>query len=148
MSEVSTFESRSGKVTCSAEEFYSFVTDLRNFKRFIPAGTTTVQMLEKESCNFKMSMLGTVRVRIEEKIKPGKVVLKGNAMQINDFQINVNIIEPPDRKAEIKIILSAELNPLLKMMAAEPVKSLLEKLIKEMEKFNGWSDLSKDTQPL
>jgi hypothetical protein len=33
------------------------------------------------------------------------------------------------------------MNPLLKMIAADPVKQFLETLIKEMEKFRDWKNI-------
>jgi hypothetical protein len=38
---MSYFESRNGEMGCTPEEVFYFMTDLRNFKRFIPAGTVT-----------------------------------------------------------------------------------------------------------
>lgn len=61
-------------------------------------------------------------------------------MHINEFTLVLDIIGISDEEAEVKVILSAEMNPFLKMMAAEPVKQFLETLIREMEKFRGWKD--------
>ena len=60
MNNLSYFESRSGNLTCNAEEVFTFVTDIRNFERFIPEGVINNWNAEKESCSFSVSMLGTV----------------------------------------------------------------------------------------
>ena len=67
MSNLSYFESRTGKLTCNAEEVFDFVTDIRNFEQFIPKGNINNWNAEKESCSFNISMLGTVSVRLTEK---------------------------------------------------------------------------------
>jgi ribosome-associated toxin RatA of RatAB toxin-antitoxin module len=85
MTNQSTFESRSGKLTCNAEEVFAFVTDIRNFERFIPKGTINNWIAEKEWCSFSVSMLGTVTVRLAEKKEYNKVVFTGDAMKKNDF---------------------------------------------------------------
>jgi carbon monoxide dehydrogenase subunit G len=59
-------------------------------------------------------------------------------LQSNDFSLVLNIKENNAGKAEVNLKLAAHLNPLLKMMAAKPINSFLEKLIDEMEKFKGW----------
>jgi hypothetical protein len=51
-------------------------------------------------------------------------------------------------KAEVKVSLYADLNPILKMMAAKPITLFLETLIKEMEGFRGWKDSIEYIQPL
>ena len=61
------FESRTGKLSCTAEEVFDFVTDIRNFEQFIPAATISNWQAEKESCSFSVSMLGTVSFRLAEK---------------------------------------------------------------------------------
>ncbi|MDQ1296641.1 MAG: hypothetical protein QG611_619 [Bacteroidota bacterium] len=140
MSDITNYESRPGKVDCSEEELYNFVTDLRNFERIIPPGSASNIKIEKDSCSIKVTMLGTVSIRISETLKFSKVVYSGNAMHINDFSLVLNIIGKSDKEAEVRVILSAEMNTFLKMMAAEPVKQFLEALIREMEKFRGWQD--------
>ena len=140
MSEITTFESRIGRVDCSAEDLFYFVSDIRHFERFIPQGSVTNLKIERDSCSFQASMLGTVTLRISETVKFSKVVFSGNALQINDFTLIVNIIDKGTPEAEVTVIMSAELNPFLKLIAAEPVKQLLERLISGMEKFRGWKD--------
>jgi hypothetical protein len=39
----------------------------------------------------------------------------------------------------VRLGLTAELNPFFKMMATDPIKSSLETLILEMEKFRNWN---------
>jgi hypothetical protein len=53
--------------------------------------------------------------------------------------INISGIE--NKSAEVRVLLSAEMNPVLKMVAAGPVRQFLDTLINEMEKFQRWNDL-------
>jgi hypothetical protein len=41
---------------------------------------------------------------------------------------------------EVKVTLTADLNPMMKMMATKPIALFLEILIKEMENFRDWRD--------
>jgi hypothetical protein len=148
MSNISIFESRIGKVACSADTFYSFITDIRNFRVIIPESAASNLIVEKDSCSFTASMLGTVTIHISEKIPAEKVIFSGNALQINDFQLIVKTLRPGISTTDIQIVLNAALNPFLKMVAAEPVKRLLEALVNEMEKFRGWNDIREHIQPL
>jgi len=138
MTDLSYFESRTGKLICNAEEVFSFVTDIRNFERFIPGGIISNWNAEKESCSFSVSMLGTVSVRLAEKERYKKVVFSGDALKKNDFLLTLSITDNDSDHAEVMILLSAELNPMMKMMAGKPIGQFLERLINEMEGFRDW----------
>ena len=42
---------------------------------------------------------------------------------------------------DVQVILSADLNPMMKMMAAKPIRQFLEMLVHEMENFRGWKEI-------
>jgi hypothetical protein len=140
MSELSYFESSHGNVTCSAEEFFAFVTDIRNFEQFIPANTISNFKADKEQCSFSVSMLGTVSVRLEEKEPYAKVVFSGDALKKNDFLLTVKIADGNNGLPDVQVILSADLNPMMKMVAVKPIRQFLEMLVHEMENFRGWKE--------
>jgi len=77
-----------------------------------------------------------------------KIVLSGNALLQNDFLIIIFLQETPEKHSEIKLSLEAGMNPLFKMVASEPVKLFLETLVKEMEKFDGWTGANEYNPPL
>jgi carbon monoxide dehydrogenase subunit G len=141
---ISTYESRQGKIDCGAEDIYNFVTDIRNFERFIPPDTFTDMKIERDSCSFRVGMLGEVTIRLKEKFFPEKVIFSGYARQVNDFSLIMNIISPEAGKSEVKVDLSADMNPFLKMIADEPLRLFLSKLIEEMESFKGWKERYQD----
>jgi hypothetical protein len=143
MTEYSYFESRSGNLSCNAREVFEFVTDLRNFERFVPKGTVNNWNAEKEHCSFAVPMLGTVTVRLTENEKYSKIVFTGEALKNNDFTLTLNISENTNNLAQAKVGLSADLNPVMKMMASKPINQFLETLINQMESFREWGDIIK-----
>jgi hypothetical protein len=142
MDDISHFESRQGKLSCNAEEVFNFVSDIRNFEQFVPEGTISNWQAEKESCSFSVSMLGTVTFRLAEKEKYNRVVFNGDALKKNDFSITLYISANDDKRAGVHLTLDADLNPMLKMMAAKPIAQFLEMLVSEMERFSGWKDIN------
>jgi hypothetical protein len=138
MSDNMEFESRTGKLTCTTSELFSFITSLRNFEQFIPDGNIKNWQASDDNCSFQIPPFGTATVRIMEKIPFSLVEYSGDALKKNDFKLSVHISENDKKRAEVKLILSADLNPVLKIMAVEPVKKFMEILISEMEKFNKW----------
>jgi carbon monoxide dehydrogenase subunit G len=145
MSEISTFESRTGNVNCTSVELYNFLTDVRNFERFIPKDKFSDISIDKDSCSFNVSMMGKVSIRIGSRKEYSEVVFSGNAMQVNDFSLSVKINEAGHAHSEVKLSVLASLNPFLKMLAAEPLNKFLETVISEMENFSGWKEIRRDS---
>lgn len=141
MNYISYFESRQGELTGTAEEVYIFVTDIRNFELFIPEGIMKNWQAGRESCSFEVSMLGNVTLSLSEKELNKKVVFKGDALKKNDFSLLLHISKNNNDLAVVKVSLEADLNPILKMMAANPVNKFLEELIGEMESFRDWGNI-------
>jgi carbon monoxide dehydrogenase subunit G len=148
MADISYFESRQGRLTCTAEDLFSFVTDIRNFEQLVPGGNITNWNAEKDSCSFNVSMLGTVGIRITGKEMNRRVEFTGDALKKEDFSMLLHISGDRPDPAEVKITLMADLNPMLKAMASKPIAGFLDTLIDEMENFNGWKDPAKQNQPL
>jgi len=86
-------------------------------------------------------MLGTVTVVLAEKEKYSKVIFKGDALKKNDFSLTLSITDNVKKPADVKVMLSADLNPVMKMMAAKPINQFLETLINEMESFRDWRSI-------
>src|SRR5512136_1531682 len=137
---MSEYESRTGKLTCTPEELYGFMTDIRNFGRFVPQGKVDDLRIEKDSCSFSVSMLGKVEMHLSEKEPNKRIEYKGTALESNYFTLLFSLDRGNTGNATVQVKLNAELNPVLKIVASEPIKRFLETLILEMENFRGWKD--------
>jgi len=145
MSDISTFESRKGIVNCTAQDLYYFLTDIRNFERFIPKDKISNIKTDQDSCSFNVSMMGNVNIRIGDRKEYSEVLYSGNAMMVNDFSLTVKFCDAEPSYSKVKLSVLAHLNPLLKMLAGEPINKFLETLITEMEKFDGWKEIRRDS---
>ncbi len=142
------FESRTGNLTCSPEEVYNFVTDIRNFKQFVPKDLISDWSAEKESGSFRVSSVGGVNFRLGDTKPYSRVLFSGEALSSTGFTLDLLIEEDANRPARVKVILEADMNPVLKMMVAAPAARFLETLIEQMERFRDWTGVIKDTQSL
>jgi carbon monoxide dehydrogenase subunit G len=139
------FESRTGKLSCTPADVFNFITDIRNFEQFIPQGSIKNWQSSSDSCSFQVPPIGKASVNMTEKKPYSFVAYSGDALQKNDFKLFVHITENERKLAEIRLNLTAELNPFLKMIASGPIENLLERLISEMEKFEKWNVKSTDS---
>lgn len=142
MSDLSNYESRTGKLTCKPEEVFDFVTDIRNFRQFVPDGSIQELEIGSESCSFDVPSLGNIRLYLSEKEPHNKVVYSGTVFNSNKFSLILSIKEDFAGKAEVIVKLAASLNPLLKMIAAQYIDRFLGTLVDEMEKFRGWKNIT------
>jgi hypothetical protein len=53
----------------------------------------------------------------------------------------LSITDNVKKPADVKVMLSADLNPVMKMMVAKPINQFLETLINEMESFRDWRSI-------
>jgi carbon monoxide dehydrogenase subunit G len=138
MAEISRFESRSASLSCNSEKFYSFITDIRNFEKIIPPDVIKEWQSDENSCRFVVSGLGDLKLNIAGKEPFCLVKFAGNALMTIDFILSVLIAEENTERAKVNLVMEAELNGIMKMMASGPIERFLETLVNEMESFNDW----------
>lgn len=138
MSEITEFRSRNGIVSCNAKDVYLFVTNIENFKQFIPGDTISEWSSDVDSCRFKVNGIGSVNIKLSEKEPYSKVVYTGEALQKNNFTIHLDISGKDEESSVAGLVLRAEMDPFMKMIITKPAERFLELLVSEMEKFSGW----------
>ena len=142
MAELSRFESRSASVSCAGEKFYRFITDIRNFGRFIPAEVIKNWEADQTSCRFVLSGLGEMKLSIAGREPYSLVKFGGNALNTVDFVLSSVISDHNSGKANVILVMEAHLNPIMKMVASGPIENFLETLVEEMEKFENWDSVT------
>jgi hypothetical protein len=140
---MSYFESRSGEMDCTPEEVFYFMTDMRNFKRFVPSGAVSNYKDDINSCSFSVPQAGQVNVRLDKTEKYDLISYRGDALKENDFELMLHISRKPDNFATVKVTLNADLNPMIKMFASKPIAQFLEMVIDRMERLNCREELTK-----
>lgn len=130
------YESRTARSECTPEDIYGFVTDIRNFERFIPSGSVHDWKADADTCSFTVSHLGNVKMGIESKEPYNYVSFRGTAMKNNHFEMQLHIIRNENNTASVQMKLNTELNPFIKMVAARPIGQFLEMIVGRIENFN------------
>ena len=146
MSTETEFISPTGTIRHDCDKVYNFVSDIRNFSRFVPAGSVTNWVADADSCSFEVSPMGFAQVRITERTAPKLVKFEGVALQNTNFRLWVQMSECNHSETKFRIVAKAELNQFYKLLATKPINDFLERLVDQIEKFEGWDETIKDTQ--
>jgi hypothetical protein len=139
MAEKTKFESREARLSCSPEIFYNFITDLKNFGRFIPKETIREWSADTDSCRFSIASMGDVSLRAAGKTPFSYVLFSGTVLVTIDFDLHTMINRTGDGMARVKLSMESPLPPMIKMVASGPINNFLETLVMEMEKFENWN---------
>jgi hypothetical protein len=140
------FISPTGTIKHDCGKVYNFVADIRNFSRFVPADSVTNWIADADSCSFEVSPVGEANIRIVERKQPTVVKFGGVALQNTAFRVWVQLKEVGLSETKFRIVIKADLNQFYKLLAAKPVNNFLERLVDQIEKFEGWDEITKDTQ--
>jgi carbon monoxide dehydrogenase subunit G len=146
MSSETEFVSPAGTISADNTLVYNLVSDIRNFSRFIPEDTVTNWVADADSCSFEINPVGSVTIKLTERNPASLVKYEGVALQNTGFRIWVQMKEVEPSITRFRIVLRADLNPFYKMMASNAINGFLEKLVKEIEKVEGWEGFISDTQ--
>ncbi len=143
MENFATYESRVGKIGSGAKEIFSFVTDMRNFSRFLPEHTIENWEASVDECSFEVSPVGKSRIKIVRKDPHDTVKYAGYGLNNTEFYLWVQLKELKEEDTRVKLTIKADLNPGLKMIASKPIKEFLDKLVSGMEEFEDWANLNR-----
>ncbi len=141
MSSKSTFNSRVAHIKAAPATVYAFISDLRNFTHLIPEGFLDDWQADKGTCSFKVSPLGKATVRISD-IDPGKYVVYSGAVEKICFGIDAILSGKEGDSSSIQIRIETVMDPFLKLLAGPQIEKGLEKLMDQIEKFNGWEEVA------
>ncbi|MCF8221691.1 MAG: SRPBCC family protein [Bacteroidales bacterium] len=132
------YESRIGKIKSGAKEVFDFVTDMRNFKQFLPERTIQNWEAGRDECSFEVSPVGTSKINIVRTDPDHTVKYAGHGLNNTEFYLWVQLKEIEENDTRVRLTIKAGLNPAMKMVANKPIKDFLDKLVKGMEDFEDW----------
>ena len=130
------YESRIGHIQSSEEKVYSFLSDFNNFREFIPEDQVQDWKSDADSCSFTIGGMGGVGLEIVERNPCSLIKMTGNGMSQVDFFLWIQLKEAGENNTRVKLTMKADLNPMIQMMAAKPLKNFLNMMVDYMENFS------------
>ncbi len=125
---MTTFESSVKKIASPQERIYNFLSDFNHFGEVIPKDKITNWQSDGDSCRFTVDPLGEVGLRIVEKEASKTIKFTGEGKVPFNFFLWIQLKEAGENDTRMKLTIKADMNPMVKMMASNPVKKFLETL--------------------
>ena len=85
-----------------------------------------------DSCVFTIKGLATIGLKIKQRIPDQLVRVVSDGQAPVEFELNCIFGAAPDNKTEATIELDAELSPMLRMMAANPLQNLVDIMVEKL----------------
>ncbi|NOU48553.1 MAG: hypothetical protein HOO86_16045 [Bacteroidales bacterium] len=110
-------------IETNTEKVYLFLSDLQNLGKLMPEQVINWEA-DAESCSFTIKGMTDLKLRIHEKIPNSLISLKPEGKSPFTFTLD-SVIRENNLHAEVKIMINADLNPMLAMMAKRPLQNLV-----------------------
>ncbi len=119
---MATIASNKVALTKSAKEVFDFLADANNHQQLMPS-TIYNWSSTKDDCQFTIQNMAKLELKISERTEPReiKIVPKSEAPFALDLRW---VIEPNGTGCEAQLIINADLNPFIKMVAMKPLTDL------------------------
>jgi hypothetical protein len=123
----------SDKVTINktAKEVYDFLSDFNNFKKLMPEQVVDWKSTADE-CTFSIKGMATLGMKIVEKTPNSLIKVIRNGSAPFDFTMTC-IIDDLQNQCAVQLVFDADLNPMMKMMAAKPLTNFLNILVAKLK---------------
>lgn len=124
-----------GNINASAEDIYKFLEDCNNHKELQPENIYN-WLSTKDEASFTIQNMAKLALKIDKRIPNTEISLLPKGDVPFDVSISWTMKALDANQTEVRLILKAELNMMLKMIASGPLQKLVDFQVSKLkEKF-------------
>ncbi|MBN2174871.1 MAG: hypothetical protein JW731_12115 [Bacteroidales bacterium] len=129
---MTTFKSNETNIKQSPVNIFNFLSDFNNFKELLPPQVTNWSS-DGTTCSFTIQGMADISLKIEGK-KEYELIAYA-AVDDKPFPLSLTTHIKPDGNnlSMVTIILEAQLNTMLKMMASRPLQNFVNMLVEQLK---------------
>ena len=120
------YESKIKAVPYPKEKIFNFLSDFDHFGELVPKDKIKNWQSYGDHCTFEIDMIGKVGLRIVESTPFDTIKLSSEGNTPVNFFLWVQIKEVEEADSRVKLTIKADMNPMIKMVAAGPIKKFLK----------------------
>ena len=114
-----------GNINASAEDIYKFLEDCNNHKELQPENIYN-WLSTKDEASFTIQNMAKLALKIDKRIPNTEISLLPKGDVPFDVSISWTMNALDANQTEVRLILKAELNMMLKMIASGPLQKLVD----------------------
>jgi carbon monoxide dehydrogenase subunit G len=119
------FESEPVVLNTTCEEVYSFLSDFRKLNQVMPEQIINWKATQ-DSCSFTIQGLTDLSMRLASKSDCRNIHIVSEGKNPIEYSMDYFFRKKDDSRCEVIVLLDAELNAFLKMMASRPLQNLVD----------------------
>lgn len=114
-----------GVINASVEEVYNFLEDCNNHQELQPENIYN-WVSTKDEASFTIQNMAKLALTIDKRVPNSEILLLPKGEVPFDVSINWKLNPVNAEQTEVRLILKAELNMMLKMIASGPLQKLVD----------------------
>ncbi len=126
------FESKPTEIQSSGEEIYSFLSDFNNFGKLMPPEISNWKSTTYE-CSFTISGMADLSMSFGECTPNQLITMKADGKNPFDYFLEIHLEKIEERLTHTVLVFHADLNPMLVMVASNPLKNFVNLLVETLK---------------
>lgn len=124
---MTTFDSEEVSIAQSQSFVYDFLSDFNNFEKLMPSQISQWQS-DGESCSFNIQNMATLGMRYQLREPHHHIKINSEGKSPFPFDLQCFIQDDGAESCKVKLQFNAQMNPMIKMMAARPLENFVNLL--------------------
>jgi len=141
MGNVTSYTSKRGEVPCGDSDLYTFLTDMRNFRKVLPDGTVTDWEATEDKCSFRVENTGRVKATLEEALPHSAVTYNAETMLTGKISVQLEIEYISKNRSSFCITAGLNMNPVIKMLIGNSAGIYLDRVVDAIEAYGDFGSI-------
>jgi hypothetical protein len=120
-------ESDATSINKPSETVFDYLSDMNNFGKLMPEQVINWKS-DKDSCSFTIKGMADLTLKIVERTAYRKIIMESGDKAPLKFTLETEISKKSENESYGRIILNAELNAMMEMLAKNPLQNFVNML--------------------
>ena len=129
---MTSFKSDKILINKSQEDLYAFLSDFNNFEKLMPEQVTNWKATN-DSCSFTIQGMADLAMTMGQQTEYSQITYNSVGEKPFRFDLKTHFSLADNDQTETHIILNADLNPMIKMMASRPLQNFVNLLVNKLK---------------
>ncbi len=129
---MTSFKSDKILINKSQEDLYTFLSDFNNFEKLMPEQVTNWKATN-DSCSFTIKGMADLAMTMGQQTEYSQITYNSVGEKPFRFDLKTHFSLADNDQTETHIILNADLNPMIKMMASRPLQNFVNLLVNKLK---------------